>query len=214
MIIVCPNPKAWNDAYRRLCRYAEGHPCRPPKPPIPLILGGWNFSSDFQKMQRWEEMKQWAVDNGCPSLVEGIADTDFYRVDAPSDDDGCGFGTASRAAIDNPSRERPSAEVLSTHLQALRANWAKIAGPTLAGATRPIEFSGDKARGLIVAANPAVKPPWGQWEKLSPVAVERRSFTKLRAAINEAIAPHGVDHVLFDTAHWARHGGPTTAGES
>lgn len=213
MIIVCPNPKAWDNVYKRLCRYAERHSCTPPKPPIPLILAGWNFSSDFQKMRRWEEMKQWAVDNGCPSLVEGVPDIDFYRVHAPSDDDGCGFAQGSRLPIDNPSRERPSAEALSAYLEALNGGWVQIAGPVLAEATRPIGFSGDKARGLIVAANPAIKPPWGQWAKLSPVAAERLSFTKLRAAINKAIAPHEVDHVLFDTAHWVRHVGSTTASE-
>jgi hypothetical protein len=175
------------------------------EPPVPLILGGWNFSSDLQKMRRWDEMKSWAINNGCPALVEGLSDSDFYWVDEPSADDGCGYGLSSRLPSDNPSKERPSEETLAGYLDLLTAGWPQVAGAALADATVPIRFSGDKARCLIVAANPATKPPWGDWQERSPVESARRTLTQLRAAINRAIAPHEVDHVLFETVRWPAH---------
>ena len=39
------------------------------KPPVPLILAGWNFSEDWQKKDRWLEIIKWANDNGCSDLI-------------------------------------------------------------------------------------------------------------------------------------------------
>jgi len=80
MTRICPNPVPWDKTFKKLLLYAHSHPCAPAKPPVPLILSGWAFSSDAQKKQRWEETVMWAVQNGCPRLVD-IPDTNFYCVD-------------------------------------------------------------------------------------------------------------------------------------
>ena len=84
MIRICPNPMPWNEAYKRLTRFAEAHSCVPPKPPMPLILNGWVYSNDNEKKNRWNETVQWAEENRCIELVDCIQDKDFYFVDEPS----------------------------------------------------------------------------------------------------------------------------------
>jgi hypothetical protein len=44
---------------------------------MPLILNGWAYSNDVEKMRRWEETVTWARDNGSPEIIE-IPDEDFY----------------------------------------------------------------------------------------------------------------------------------------
>lgn len=71
----------WHEAFERLTKYAQLHPCVSPSPPKPLILAGWAYSNDVEKMQRWEETVAWAAINGCTNLVSGIPDSDFYFVE-------------------------------------------------------------------------------------------------------------------------------------
>ena len=59
----------WHDVFERLTRHARTRPCVPPFPPVPLILAGWAYSNDVEKMQRWEETVAWARDNGCPEII-------------------------------------------------------------------------------------------------------------------------------------------------
>ncbi len=80
MIRVCPMPGVWHDRHQRLLKFAETTPCKPDKPPIPLILAGWAYSSDFDKKSRWEKTLAWAERNGCADLVANISDVDFYSV--------------------------------------------------------------------------------------------------------------------------------------
>jgi hypothetical protein len=79
MTRICPNPNPWNQAYERLARYAKDHP---PSPPKPLILAGWAYSNDYEKLQRWEETVAWANKNGCAEIVKSVLDSDFYFVDS------------------------------------------------------------------------------------------------------------------------------------
>ena len=74
----------WHEAFERLANYAQSHPCIPPSPPKPLILAGWAYSNDVEKMQRWEETVAWAEKNGCSDLVCCIPDQDFYFVEKPT----------------------------------------------------------------------------------------------------------------------------------
>ena len=78
---ICPNPMPWKEVFERLSGYAQSHNCIPPYPPKPLILAGWVYSSDTEKLIRWEAMISWAVNNGCSNLVEEIPDEDFYYVE-------------------------------------------------------------------------------------------------------------------------------------
>jgi hypothetical protein len=51
---ICPKPVRWHNVFKQLVEYAESHPCSPSRPPTPLILAGWSYSSDTQKMRRLE----------------------------------------------------------------------------------------------------------------------------------------------------------------
>jgi len=50
------------------------------KPPTPLILAGWNFSSDSEKNSRWEDTIKWAKTCGAEHILTKINDDDFYYV--------------------------------------------------------------------------------------------------------------------------------------
>lgn len=77
---ICPNPQPWNAVYDKLVRYSKTHTCTPAEPPIPLILAGWIYSSDYEKKLRWENTIIWAEHNGCPEILDTIKDEDFYYI--------------------------------------------------------------------------------------------------------------------------------------
>jgi hypothetical protein len=79
----------------------------------------------------------------------------------------------------------------------LRAAWREVMGEPLASITEPYMFSGRKRRKLVVVVRGTALPPWGSWQAFSPVEAERRTFTGFRQRVNDAIAPHAVDHVVF-----------------
>jgi len=189
----------WNDAYKRLTRFAEIHSCLPQKPPKPLILKGWVYSNDIEKKKRWGETVKWAENNGCIELIDGIQDKDFYFVDEPSKNQIGPMGGPMYRPWNFETKKRPSNEELEEFMQTLLMRWPEITGKELSGMTRPLSFKGKKARRLLVKADVASKPPWGGWAYLSNDESERRTFTKFRASINKAISPHKVDHIDFIT---------------
>jgi hypothetical protein len=193
---ICPNPKAWLDVFERLCAHASKNLCAPEYPPPPLILGGWIYSNDSQKKDRWEETVAWAEKNGCSSTV-ALCDDDFYWVEEITDYRIGPMGGPMYLDWDFTSKARPTRETLNRLIELLRANWTSIAGSGLASVTQPVVFSGRKARCLKVRAYVYAQPPWGTWDCLSADETQRRSFTKLRSSINAALAPHQTDHILF-----------------
>ena len=67
---VCPQPPKWNQLWVLMGAKQEGSP-------VPLILAGWNFSSDFDKRVRLKEQISWADANGYLAQVYGfITDLD------------------------------------------------------------------------------------------------------------------------------------------
>jgi hypothetical protein len=84
LVRICPNPIPWDKVYRELVNYSKKHDCTPSSPPIPLVLSGWVFSNDVQKMERWQETIEWAQENNCSELVNSIPDDDFYYVEKPN----------------------------------------------------------------------------------------------------------------------------------
>ena len=204
MIRICPNPFPWNETFRRLTRYANAHPCTPPSPPVPLILASWAYSNDVEKMRQWEETVAWANGNSCAEVVGAIPDEDFYFVDEPTTHTVGPLGGPMYQPWDFDSKGCPSVEEIAQHLETLISRWSEIIGPEIAHITRPLAFTGKKARRLLVRAEGSARPPWGDWSRLSSVETERRAFTRFREAINKVIAPHEVDHVDFTTA--AAHG--------
>jgi hypothetical protein len=175
--------------------HAKLHPCTPPSPPVPLILSGWAFSNDVDKINRWQEMVAWAKANGCSEIVDAIADEDFYYVHSPTDYVVGPMGGPMYREWDFTTKTRPSASDLQQYLRTLLDRWPEVAGPELSRSTRPCKFTGRKARRLLLYADRSVEPPWGEWCFLSWYEPDRRTFTIFRAAINKAIAPHEIDHV-------------------
>jgi hypothetical protein len=195
---ICPKPIPWHDVFQRLTIYARTRPCIPPSPPVPPILAGWTFSNDVEKMRRWEGTVAWARRNACPEIVALLGE-DFYYVDKPTSYVvGPGGGPMYRP-WDFEKKERPPSNQILQYLETLKSHWRDIAGPELAQATRPLAFTGKKARRLLIRADPTTRPPWGGWSHLFPLESERRVFTSFRASINRAIAPHEVDHLEFTT---------------
>jgi hypothetical protein len=170
-----------------------------------LILAGWAYSNDIDKMRRWEETVAWAAHNGCLDVVE-VPDTDFYSVDEPTSYTVGPLGGPLYRPWDFEAKGRPSPDRLSEYLATLTSRWQDIVGQELARSTRPLAFSGAKARRLLVEADAKIHPPWGGWSHLSAVESERRMFTAFRAAINKAITPHEVDHIDFTTGGHAEQG--------
>lgn len=186
----------WDDLFKRLTAHARMHPCIPPSPPKPLILAGWAYSNDVEKMLRWEETLAWARINGCADIVE-ISDEDFYFVDEPTSYTVGPLGGPMYLPWDFKQKDRPPTNQVLDNIEALKSRWQDIAGPELGLITRPLMFTGAKARRLLVQANATARPPWGDWSHLSAVESKRRTFTLFRSSINKAIAPYEVDHVDF-----------------
>lgn len=196
---ICPNPMSWSEVFERLTKYAKSYPCTPSVPPKPLILAGWAFSNDIEKMQRWEETIEWASKNGCADLISDISDKDFYFVETPTSYIVSPLGGPMHRSWDFEIKKHPSSDLIALAMHTLLSRWSEIVGIELAGNTRPLAFTGDKARRLLVLANATATPPWGTWWQLSTKESKRRTFTLLRAEINKAISPHEVDHIDFTT---------------
>ncbi|MBN1900622.1 hypothetical protein JW926_04765 [Candidatus Sumerlaeota bacterium] len=182
-----------------MSHYAQLNPCKPSSPPIPLILAAWTATNDLEKKQRWEETIAWAETNGCSHLVSCIPDQDFYFVEKPTDYMVGPLGVPMYRTWDFETKTRPSSEQIVQLMGILRSHWLEIVGSEIGSITRPLAFTGDKARRLLVFANASFTPPWGGWSYLSRHESERRTFTHFRTAINTAIAPHEVDHIDFIT---------------
>jgi hypothetical protein len=51
------------------------------KVPAPLILAGWNYSTDDDKHERWSETLAWAAANGLSDAVPPVADDEWHYCD-------------------------------------------------------------------------------------------------------------------------------------
>jgi hypothetical protein len=142
-------------------------------------------------------MIEWAEHNGCTAILARIPDDDFHIVFELSDHAPISSYGPTYLPADYTPKEHPSSEELGKHLECLRVEWPRIIDERIAQVTQPSSFTGCKARRLLVDVTGDAVPPWGDWTSLSRVEEERRTFTRFRAAINELIKPHHVDHVDF-----------------
>lgn len=191
MVDICPLPLAWHRVYQALTLFADRHGASPP--PAPLILGGWVWSSDSDKLERWQQMIRWAEANGCSDLLAGVAPHEMHRAPYLSS---YRLGDEQEHWNRMPRTKFPQEQV-AAWLDDLRARWADVAGSELAAVTSPLGFTGTKARRLLVWADPAATAPWGTWTSLDPKADKRQVFTRLRAAVNALLDPHAVDQIDF-----------------
>jgi hypothetical protein len=195
MIRVCPNPLPWNGVYQRLTEVSQSQPDLP-KPPVPLILNGWVYSNDTEKMRRWEETVNWAKNAGCDEIVQSVSATDFYYTEELTTYEVGPLGVPMYRSWDFSSKVRPDCESTSKALQQLTYAWPSVAGG-FSSQTRPLGFTGAKSRRLVVGVSSDEAPPWGSWDGLSVIESKRRTFTAFRQAVNDTINPLEVDHIDF-----------------
>jgi hypothetical protein len=76
---ICPVPKKWHEIHQVLQYHWETklHGTGV-KPPVPLILAGWNFSEDWQKKERWIETISWAKYMGLDHLIPNLSPDEKY----------------------------------------------------------------------------------------------------------------------------------------
>jgi hypothetical protein len=79
---VCPTPSRWHELWEMLPerkRVGSGW-----EPPLPLILGAWNYTSDSEKAVRLREHIQWAADHGCLPAVgrflRNLPDSEWHHL--------------------------------------------------------------------------------------------------------------------------------------
>ncbi len=77
---ICPVPRKWNAIYNTLVEAWESGGRTPgDKPPVPLILEAWHYSSDLEKRIRWEETRQWAETHQCIDLIPELKENEKFR---------------------------------------------------------------------------------------------------------------------------------------
>lgn len=76
---VCPKPNRWMAMADILARFQRASP-----PPPPLILGGWNFSSNLEKIVRLKEQIEWANAHGCVeevgAFLGGLGEEEWHHL--------------------------------------------------------------------------------------------------------------------------------------
>jgi hypothetical protein len=76
---ICPLPDVWAAVHQQLLKaWKTTGAAAMPEPPVPLILGGWAFSSDAQKADRWTETVKWAERHGFSHLIPTTQERDAY----------------------------------------------------------------------------------------------------------------------------------------
>lgn len=191
MQFVCPLPLRWRDIYLSLRRAWEQSGRLGDGPPKPFILSGWVFSSDYDKHQTWQDTIEWAKERGLSELIPELSDGEKHLVFQFSNYDGPVLGEQ----FEKP-KATPSVEELKRMITELQDNWATVVGPELAAMTHPTKFTGRKKRQLVIRADANARCPWGEWNWFRRDG-NRRAFKEFRKRINDAISPHGVDHVVF-----------------
>lgn len=197
MKFVCPQAGSWARVHTILTRAWEEAGREGPPPPFPLILAGWCYTNDLEKAQRWQETVIWARDHNIEHFVADVPEKDKYCVEEFTTYDVGPYGGPMYLPWRSDPKPAPNGENIQSAMAILLREWPAIAGSELARITRPLPFAGKKKRRLAVKADGEQVPPWGGWNHLAP-GEERRAFTRLRCAINKAIAPLEVDHIDFE----------------
>lgn len=140
-IFICPMPDTWNKVFLDLLSAWKQNPRGKGPPPTLLILGGWNFSGDFEKNAVWEATKKWANEMDLSYLIPELTDKQSYFVSSMQS-----YSCPSEFWNYSP-REKPEKEGIDIAIEKLKANWVSIVGSKLAEITTPVCFSGKKAVG-------------------------------------------------------------------
>jgi hypothetical protein len=196
-MFICPTPSKWHEIFKRLKSAWEKDAAVGVKPPVPLILAGWNYSNDMEKKDRWDATVQWAKAANLEHLIGELSEDDSYSVDVPIYCLLPLLGLEAYPYRNFMPRDTPTDVEVKQALYILKERWNEIVGSDLGAVTTPLHFTGKKKRRLLVSAKSYAKPPWGTWFELYNNE-KRRAFTYFRRAINDAISPLEVDHIDFE----------------
>ena len=196
METICPHPLDWAHIDSLLKQAAANSSRRVPPPPTPLILGGWAFTNDVEKRDRWLETVRWAEEWGFTDILQGIKPDMMYEVESPTSYEVGINGGPMYLPWNFESRPLVSEQDAKNAVLLLKENWSEIAGEELSAATTPLRLTGLKKRRLLVSADPNYTPRWGSWTQLIDSG-RGREFTRFRASVNKAIHPLMVDHIDF-----------------
>jgi hypothetical protein len=79
---ICPNPQEWNELWEMLSdKQLTGSSTRPP---VPLILGAWNYASNISKIIRLAEQINYAAKYGkldeIDTYLRGLKSEQWFRI--------------------------------------------------------------------------------------------------------------------------------------
>jgi hypothetical protein len=191
MIFVSPQPVVWHHIYQRLKSHWENQMKEGTPPPMVLVLSGWTMSSDFEKQDRWKMTLRWAEQNNCLHLVPDLKEVEKYYVDEHSS-----YTPFYHEMKHHPEAYKPTREEIQHALEELANKWMELLDKEFSMKTKPVSFSGDKYRSLLVSYQSGYLPPWGSWTNHLANGKPSR-FTELRSKVNELIKPLAVDHIMF-----------------
>ncbi len=138
----------------------------------------------------------WARNASCDEIVLSVSEEDFYCADELITYEVGPLGAPMYRPWDFSSKTRPEHKAISQAFQRLADEWPSLAGG-FSSHTRPLGFTGAKARRLVVGVSSDAAPPWGAWDRLSAIPSMRRTFTSFRKVVNDTIKPLEVDHIDF-----------------
>lgn len=189
MKFISPQPNKWHEIYQHLKYHWENEIRIGTPPPVTLVLSGWNFSNDTDKKKRWEMTLNWADENNCKKLIPELKEEEKYYVFEVSSYRPYEFYSMNK-------KYKPTKDEVINALGNLKEKWNVVLDIDFFKNTRPVSFSGNKSRSLLVLYQSNYSPPWGTWTN-HLVFGRPSKFTLLRSNINEIISPLGVDHIEF-----------------
>ena len=191
MIFVSPQPNTWYSIYLILKSHWEKEIRTTMPPPVALVLGSWIMSNDFEKQERWNMTLRWAEHNNCTHLIPVLKGEEKYLVSELSS-----YIPFNYEMKCHPKAYKPTKEEVQLAMVKLANKWKELLGEEFFINTKPVLFSGDKYRSLLVNYQSGYLPPWGSWTD-HLVNGKPSKFTELRSKVNEVIAPLTVDHIIF-----------------
>jgi len=191
MIFVSPQPNTWYAIYQRLKSHWDTEINLGDAPPMALVLSGWTMSSDFEKQDRWTMTLRWAEQNNCMHLIPDLKEDEKYYVSELSS-----YTPFYHEMKHHPKAYKPTKKEVQNALVELLNKWNEVLSEEFSSNTKPVSFSGDKRRSLLVTYQSGYLPPWGSWTNHLTNGKPSK-FTKLRRKVNEFIKPLDVDHIIF-----------------
>jgi hypothetical protein len=144
---ICPVPGFWAFIASELISFWKVNLKEAgPQPPY-IILSGWNYSDDVDRMETWMNCIKWAEERNCTHLIPQIPENSWYQQETlsrfKSFED---FGIYNK--FHKPSKKLTKEERVH-HFNILRSKWVTNFGTDYF----PKRLTGKKCKRLIVKSN-------------------------------------------------------------